>query len=207
MEFFTNPSYAPFAYASYLLAGLLFFEIVLLISGLGSSSFIDEFLPEFSEPSSGSFSISSVLYYFGFGKVPAVMLITMFSGFFSAIGLLIQTIAVSIVGAELPAWFAVVIAIPLALLCTRPTSAALGKVLNSEKGLAVSQKTLIGRIAIITDGTATHTDSASAKVYDASGSAHDIYVKSAEAEHVFARDEKVTIVSVIDGFYLVSHSE
>lgn len=207
MEFFTNPSFAPFAISFYILAGLLAFEVLTTISGLGGSSFIDEFLPEIPEPPAGVLSFTGALYYFGIGKVPALMLVTIFSGFFAATGLVIQSLAINALGFGLPAWIAVTASVPAALFLTRPTSRALGKLLHSEKGHATSRQSLIGRVATITDGTASFTTSASAKVYDAEGSSIDIYVKTSREEHAFTKGDNVLIISTIDGFYLVSHSE
>ncbi|WP_315923241.1 OB-fold-containig protein [Mesorhizobium sp. SP-1A] len=207
MEFFTNPSFAPFAISFYILAGLLAIEVLMAVSGVGGSSFIDDFMPEIPEPPAGVFSFIGALHYFGIGKVPVLMLVAIFSGFFAASGLVIQSLAINILGIALPVWVAVIASIPVALSLTRPTSKALGKLLHSEKGHATSRQSLIGRVATITDGTASITTSASAKVYDAEGSAIDIYVKTSKEEHLFTKGDNVLIISIIDGFYLVSHSD
>lgn len=207
MEFFSNPSFAPFAISFYVLAVLFAIELLLLVAGLGGTSVLDGFLPDIPEPATDSVSLSAALYYFGFGKIPAVMFITMFAAFFTVSGLAIQSIAINFLDAGLPNWIAVTLSAFSTLFFTRPTSRMLGALLNSEKGMAISKAQLIGRVAEITDGTASHSTSAAAKVFDHSNRSHDIYVKSADEESIFVKGDKATIVSIVDGLYLVSHSE
>lgn len=207
MEFFTNPSFAPFAISFYVLAGLLTLEILMIISGLGGSSFLDDFLPDIPETPSGTFSFIGALYFFGIGNIPAMMVITIFSGFFAASGLVIQALAINTLGSGLPVSMAVILSVPIALFLTRPSSKFLGRLIHSEKGHATSRQLLIGRIATITDGIASSNSSASAKVYNDEGHPIDIYVKATEDKNVFTKGDKVLIISAIEGFYLVSNPE
>lgn len=207
MEFFTNPSFAPFAVSTYVLAVLLAIELLMIISGIGGSSFIDDFLPEIPEPPADILSFSGALYYFGIGQVPALMLVAIFSAFFSIVGLVVQSLAMKVLGFPLPVWMAVLLSIPLTLFFTRPTSRALGSVINSTKGHAPSMNSLIGRVAIITDGTATFNSSAAAQVRDHQDSLIDIYVKCAMEEDQLTKGETGLIVSSVDGFYLIVKPE
>jgi hypothetical protein len=207
MDFFTNPSFAPFAISFYILTGLLTLEILMIVLGLGGSSFLDDFLPDIPEPPNDTFSFIGALNYFGFGNIPAMMVITIFSGFFAASGLVIQALAINTLGSGLPVSIAVISSIPIALFLTRPSSKSLGKLIHSEKGHAISRQLLIGRIATITDGIASSNSSASAKVYNDEGYPIDIYVKTTEDKYIFTKGDKVLIISAIEGFYLVSNPE
>lgn len=207
MEFFTDPSFTPFAISSYVLAVLLSLELLMILTGLGGSSFLDDFLPDIPEPPADVLSLSAALYYFGIGQVPALMLVTIFSAFFSISGLIIQSLSINILGFPLPVWIAVAISIPSTLLFSRPVSMALGRVINSKKGHAPSTNSLIGRVATITDGTSTFTSSAAAQVRGPDDSLLDIYVKCAMENDQIAKGETGTIISYVDGFYLVVKPE
>lgn len=109
------------------------------------------------------------LSWLGFGRVPlAVLLIALCAGF-AGFGLLVQALAGGILGGPLHWALASVPALAAALPVTRVATVAIARLVPREQTYVASNDSLLGRVAIVTQGTATAALPAEARVPDGFG--------------------------------------
>ena len=70
----------------------------------------------------------------------------------------------------------------------------LGAILPKDKTTAVNVDTLLGREAVITDGTARSGSPARAKVFDQHGQSHLVMVEPEDAAQAFAAGQQVVLL-------------
>lgn len=190
LEFITASQNMPFTVALAVMLGMAFLEGVATLLGAGISSFLDSLLPDFDFDtdlgSSSSLDASEVpsvtplsrfLGWLRVGQVPVLVLLVIFLTGFGLIGLGIQSFANNTIGTLLPGLIASAIALFLTLPVVRVLGGALGKIMPKDETDAVSEKTLIGRVAVITLGSAEKDSAAEAKVKDKHGLTHYVMVE------------------------------
>ena len=196
MELLTAPGSAPFTVALLVVFGLLIFEIVSLISGLGVNEVVDnlvtsnidlpdavdgpaglgEGLEGSSVPDGGSL-LGKVLAWLYVGRVPVLIVFVVFLSFFGLIGLGLQSTASAIFGGPLPGLLAAPAAFFVALPGVRWSCAILARILPRDESNAVSTQTFIGKTAVIVGSTATATQAAQARLQDRHGTTHYLMVQ------------------------------
>lgn len=109
------------------------------------------------------------LSWLGFGRVPlAVLLIALCAGF-AGFGLLVQGLARGILGGPLHWALASVPALAAALPVTRISTVAIARLVPREQTYVASHDSLLGRVAVVVQGTATAALPAEARVPDGFG--------------------------------------
>ncbi len=175
-------------------AGMLF--------GLGVSSLLESLLPEsdFSPHTEvgqldADSALSRFLGWLRIGQVPLLMLLMVFLLCFSLLGLIAQNILHELFGWLAPGW----IAVPLVTLLSLPLVRLIGGLLQwampKDETTAVTPESLIGRVAIITLGTATYRFPAEAKVKDQHGYSHYIQLEPDDSSEVFEQGTAVLLLS------------
>lgn len=183
-------------------------EVASLLLGGGLSDTVDALLPEVdlnahAEVGSveGASSLTRLLGWLRIGQVPLLMLLVVFLFSFGLLGLLLQAVALAMLGYYL----SVLLAAPLVLIATLPCVRALGGVLERvmprDETTAVSDDALLGRIATITLGTATAAMPAEAKVRDQHGYTHYVQVVPEDAEQQLQQGSRILLVSRRGGVY------
>jgi len=189
LEFLNAAQNMPFTVALAVMLGIAVLEGVASLLGAGISSFIDTLLPELDMDVDHSTAVSTVspvsrfLGWLRFGQVPALIVLVIFLTGFGLIGLGIQSVMQDLTGALLPGILAVFIALLLALPVVRVLAGGIAKVIPKDETEAVEEKTLLGRVAVITLGTAAKGSAAEAKVKDQNGLTHYVMVEP-ESEEV-----------------------
>ena len=162
IEFLAQSATAPFTIALLLMVLLGLVEAI----GLGSSA-VDLDAAE----------IGGALDWLNVGRLPLLMLIVVFLTAFGLVGLVLQSLAISLAGGVLP-WFA---AIPAAVLAAAPATRWLGtglsRVLPRDETTAVDIDSLVGRRARVVVGIARRGYPARARVEDAHGHIHHVMVE------------------------------
>ncbi|GGW68568.1 YqiJ family protein [Alishewanella tabrizica] len=189
-----------------LLIGVL--ELVAVMFGTSMTTSIESVLPEVElTPHSevGQLDADSALSrFFGWlriGEVPLLMLLVVFLLSFGLIGLLLQSMLHSLLGSMAPAWFAVPCVFMLSLPVLRLGSGMLHHVMPKDETTAVSSDSLLGRIAIITLGTARKDYAAEAKVKDQHGYQHYVQVEPDNPLDVFQQGAEVLLLTRQGGVY------
>jgi len=170
--------------------GIALLEGVATLLGAGLSGFLDSLLPDVdvdvdldTDTSIDGSEVPAIapltrlLGWLRIGKVPVLVLLVVFLTGFGLIGLGMQSAMSSLTGFMLPAWIASVIVFFLALPVVRVFGGALGAVMPKDETDAVTEDSLIGRIAVITLGRAVRGGPAQAKVKDQHGLTHYVMVE------------------------------
>jgi len=212
-EFILASENLPFAIALGLMFAIGLLEGVTTLLGFGVSSLIESLLPEMdvdvdfdidadadidAGPDLGDAgsagALSRLLGWFNIGKVPVLVLFILFLLGFGLTGLIIQFVAQNMTGRALPAFLASLPAFAFAITDVKILGAAMAKVMPREETEAVSENSFIGRIAVITLGTAKKGQPAQARVRDQHGQAHYLMVEPDSEEHVFEAGSEVLLV-------------
>ena len=209
LEFILASQNMPFTVALTVMLGMAVLEGVMTLLGAGISSFLDSLLPDIdvdmdvdlgSDSDLGASEVpaatplSKVLSWLQVGKVPVLILLVIFLTGFGLIGLTIQSFMHSTTGMLLPGIVASGIAFFLSMPVVRVFGGAIGKIIPKDETDAVSVKTLIGRIAVITIGTAKKGSPAEAKVKDQHGLTHYIMVEPEQDNDVFTSGTAILLI-------------
>jgi len=143
-------------------------------------------------------ALSRLLGWLCVGKVPVLILLVAFLTMFGIAGLVVQSLALGVTGAMLPASLAFIPALVVAVPSVRVIGAILARVIPKDETSAVSADSFIGRIATITIGTARHGQPAEAKLTDAHGQSHYVMVEPDEAAEVFEQGARVLLIEQVE---------
>lgn len=183
-----------------LLIGLL--ELVALLCGSSVSSSLDSLLPEVElspHTEVGQLDADSALSrFFGWlriGEVPLLMLLVVFLVSFGLLGLILQSLLQASFGLMAPAWIAVPVVLFLSLPAVRLGGGILQHLMPRDETTAVSSDSLLGRVAVITLGTARHQYAAEARVKDQHGYQHYVQVEPDNSEECFEQGSEVLLLT------------
>jgi len=202
----------PFAVSLVLMLAIAMMEGVTTIFGAGLSGFIESALPEFDldididvdadvdvdidSPDIGASSaLSKLLGWLHIGKVPILILFVIFLTAFGLIGLGIQSFAIKTFGGMFPGTLASIPSFVLSIFTVKIFGGLLGKVIPQDETDAVSEQSFIGRVAVITLGTAKSGKPAQAKLKDQHNQTHYVMVEPDNATDVFEQGTPVLLVS------------
>jgi hypothetical protein len=139
------------------------------------------------------------------GQVPFLVVLVVFLTIFGLEGLLIQALYRSVTGQLLPG----AVASALSLLGSAPlvrwTTGGLAKVMPRDETEVVSERSFIGKTAVITLGCARKKHPAQAKLRDRYGTTHYVMVEPDLEEDEFLQGEKVLIVRQTGCGYTAIH--
>jgi hypothetical protein len=208
IQFLLSSQNMPFTVALAVMFTIAFLEGVTTLLGAGIFSFLDSLLPDLDIDADmeglefearGPFS--KLLSWLRIGEVPAIMLLVIFLTAFGLIGLGIQSTANEVLGRLLPGALASVPAVLLGLVIVRIFGAILGKIIPKDETEAVSEKSFIGRIAVITLGSAKPGSPAEAKLRDKHGQTHYIMVEPDETDEEFEKGTQVILISQLGAVF------
>lgn len=194
MSLFTTPETWPFGAALVLLVALCLVEGLGLLVAHSPSSLLDGLLPELD-------TLEGPLAWLHVGRVPVLVLLGLFLMGFVLSGYVLQGFLHRLTGGYWPAWLMSVPSVLAGISTTRLFAGVLAKVIPQEETVAVSEQTLIGRVALVTQGTARQGLAAQAKVKDQHGRTHHILVEPDVAQAVFEEGSQVLLVSKVGARY------
>lgn len=129
------------------------------------------------------------------GKVPFLVLLVAFMTAFGLAGILLQSLTAGLFGTYLPALFASLAALFLALPPTRWLALGLAHLIPKEETEAVSSRSFVGRVATITHGIARRDIPAEAKLRDPHGQMHYVLVEPDADDDAFQPGTEVLLIS------------
>lgn len=142
----------------------------------------------------GTGALGGLLTLLGLGRVPLTIWLVAFLLVFAAVGVGGQALAASLTGAPLDRWLAAVLAGGAALPLTAGLVRPLGAILPQDESSAIDVATLVGRRAIVTDGTARTGSPARARVRDAFGQDHYVMVEPHEVDGQLPAGDEILLV-------------
>lgn len=201
LEFLTAEPNMPFAVSLTVMLGIAILEGAAMLLGAGISSFLDALLPELDLDVDLDASevpavapLSRFLGWLRIGKVPILILLVIFLTAFGLIGLGIQSLTITLLGFLLPGLVASILSLVLTFPVVRVLGGGLEKIMPKDETDAVSEQSLVGRIAVITIGTAKANSPAEAKVKDQHGLMHYVMVEPDEPQMRFTTGTSVLLV-------------
>lgn len=219
-DFFSSPAFAPFVIAGFVLLILLVVEIISFMFG-GMSGFLDNLLPDalvdadfdadMDMDAGTDLSLGlKALDWLYVGRIPTMILLILFIASFCITGILIQQVALAILGHFISPWLASLDALVVSFPVLKVLATLLYPILPKDETTAVSGDTLVGRPARIILGTASIGYPAQAKIIDAHGQSHYVMVEPEPDETAWDKksvsisaDDQLIITKKIDGRYLV----
>ena len=200
MELLLADAARPFAVALAVTGGLGVLEVLLLLGGLGGASqFLDGLLPVEvgADPGLGAqgSAFSAILGFFGIGQVPVLVIVVAFLTTFGIAGLAIQALAAGAAGFYLASSLASIPAVVIGCALTRQIALLLARLLPDVETDAVTAASLVGRVAMVTVGTARHDLPAQARVRDHKGHIHFVLVEPDQPDAVLPEGEAVLLVA------------
>lgn len=204
-EFLLVSENIPFTIALAVMMILAALEVLSNLMGLGIFSFIDSFLPDVDidlDPAADSVlpdagyatSLSRMLAWFYIGEVPAIILLIVFLTGFGTIGLCFQRLLLALSGTLFPSVVVGTVAFFSALPLVRGLGGILSKIILKTESEAVSEKSFIGRIAVVTLGQASAGKPAQAKLKDRFGHTHYVMVEPESEHKVFKQGATVLLI-------------
>lgn len=191
----------PFTIALALMLGIGTLEMVFSLFGPGLSHLIEAGMPDLDHDyhvdATGIEEVtplSRLLTWLRLGQVPLLMLFVIFLTGFGLAGLAIQFASWSLLNLLQPAWLVSVAAFFAAVPCVRVGGGWLGRLMPKDETTAVSEETFVGRIAIITSGTARRGLPAEARLQDQYKQSHYILIEPDEENETFAAGTAVLVV-------------
>lgn len=196
----------PFAVAITLMLLIAVLEGVTTILGMGLSSILESLMPEVDidmdidadidgvdvQPAS---PLTRMLGWLRIGQVPVLVLLVIFLTAFGLLGFGIQSVAIRIFGAFLPVTLATIAAIVLAMPVVRLLGGMLARIMPKDETEAVSEKSFIGLVAVITTGRARLGSPAQGRLNDRYGQSHYVMIEPDNAEEEFLQGTEVLLVS------------
>lgn len=199
LEFLAAESNLPFSVSLLVMLIIAVLEGVTTLLGAGLSDLLETVVPgievdiegpELESPG----SLSRLLGWLRIGQVPALMLLVIFLTAFGLIGLIMQSLLMNSTGNMLPAAIAWLPAMLAALPMVRVFGGGLAHVMPKDETDAVSEQSFIGRVAVITLGSARQGSPAEAKLKDQHGQVHYLMVVPDIADEIFPQGTAVILV-------------
>lgn len=172
-----------FSVALVIMLAVAVLEGVATLLGAGISGLVDALLPDIDVPDVDAPNVqapgplTAVLGWLYLGRVPFLVLFVLLLTTFGIGGLVLQSLVQGLFGALLPSLVAVPLALAVALPSTRLGAGVLAKLMPQDETEAVSRDTFVGRVAVITLGSAKVGYPAQAKLRDSYGQTHYVMVE------------------------------
>lgn len=206
MSLLFSPEASPFVVAAgaVLVIGLI--EGIAVMVGVSLSQWLDHAFPDFDIDVDAPDTIfEKLLGWLYIGKAPALALLVAFLSLFAVVGLTLQLVMGSVTGHYLPAWLAAVIAVIPTLPALRVTGRLLTKLVPGDESSAVTDDSLVGRIATVVIGAAKMGKPTQARVSDQHGTTHYVMVEPDDESIELKQGDSVLLVKQINGrrFYAI----
>ncbi|WP_284392860.1 YqiJ family protein [Devosia yakushimensis] len=187
---------APFAVALGLTCAIAIIELAGLLLGAQPSAAVDSALPDF-DADVGEIELgplSQTLSWLSFGKLPALVVIILFTASFGLIGFAGQEVLRRTLGFALDPWVASIPAAIAAAFATRHLGLGLARIMPKEETEAVSTKAFVGRVATVFRGIARVGHPAEAKLVDIHGKTHYLLIEPDAGEVDMPEGSEVVII-------------
>lgn len=209
ISFLLAPQNLPFTVALAVMVAIALMEGVALLVGIGFTHVFDSMIPsidfdglDIPEITNAS-GMTKFLGWLRIGRVPVLITLIICLTLFGLTGLILQSIVKSMIGTLLPSPVAVVPVFLLTLPTLRVAHGVVAKVIPKDETYAVGEDTFIGRIAVITNGTATSDRGAQARLRDEHNRDHYVMVKPDVESETLTSGTSVLLVTRNGGFFNV----
>lgn len=140
--------------------------------------------------------LGAVLGFLSFGRVPLLVLVILFLLGFGASGFGVQVATVALVGAPLPPALAAVPAIFGGGLFMRYLGRVIGRIIPKEETAAISRESFVGRMGVVSGGTARIGLPAQMRLTDEHGTTHYLLAEPDDEGEEYGPGTPVIVVSL-----------
>lgn len=197
MSLFTTAENLPFGVAFALIVGVALLEGLGLMLAHSPSNMLDDWLPDIDHDS----GLDKVLGWLHLGRVPSLVLLLLFLIGYAVFGYSLQLVMRGLVGHYLPAWLAGLAAVPAGLATVRALGALVAHIVPRDESSAVSELSLLGRVAVVSAGLARQGLAAQARVRDEHGRTHFVLVEPDLADENFEEGSELLLVKKLGAVY------
>jgi hypothetical protein len=148
----------------------------------------------------------SLLSWINVGRLPLLMLIVVLLFAFGMTGLIGQRIVAAVLGRPGPWFLMAPAALSLALPTTRVFGRFVARIMPHDETTAVTRDSLVGRVAVIVTGDASHGNAAQARVRDQHGQVHYVMVEADNLGDLFSQGTSVLLVRYAGAKYFAIHN-
>ncbi|HRD65074.1 MAG TPA: YqiJ family protein [Candidatus Competibacter sp.] len=197
MDLFLAPESWPFTVAVLLVMAIAVVEGLALLVGVSLSGWFDHFVPDAAHGIEGV--SDSWLGWLHVGKVPILVLLVILLTAFAIIGYVLNALAHGAFGFYPPVPVSAVAAFLGALPVVRMSGAAIARLIPRDETTAVGFESLVGRVAVVVNGTARAHYPAEARVKNHHGQTLYVRVEPDGENLQFGAGESVLLVRQIAG--------
>ena len=201
MQLITASENLPFTVALAVMFGIALLEGITTVFGAGFSAVLDTLIPDMNvdfdldgSEIRAPHGVTRLLGWLRVGQVPILMLLVIFLTSFGLLGLVLQSVTHKLVGFYVPGWLASIPALVLATPMVRVCGGLLERFMPKDETEAVSEESFVGRVALITLGTAEKGSPAQARLKDKFGQAHYVMVEPETDKEVFEQGQQVLLI-------------
>ncbi|WP_170113405.1 YqiJ family protein [Ahniella affigens] len=204
---FTAPENLIFVIALGVVVALAAIEVLAILLGHSFGHWLDGLLPDgFDVHVDGHIDVDvdgagsvfdKLLGWLHFGKVPTLVIITVYLMSFGMVGLGLQIGARSLLDGFLPGWIAAGAALPLSLPIGSRLAGFIGRLLPRDESQVIKRHHLLGRLATIVIGEARQGSPAQAKLRDEFRTTQYFMVEPNQPGEVFRQGEQVVVVAML----------
>jgi len=183
-------------------------EGITTLIGVGLSELLESILPGFEmempTTEAPQSTLSKLLGWINFGKVPVLIIFVCFLTAFGVAGYVLQYLAYGTVAALIPQLLAVPAALMIAMPFVRIFTNILQKIMPKDESSALSEKSFVGMLATVTLGKAKKGSPAEARVTDRHGQTHYFMIQPESEDDEFVQGEQVLLLRPSsNGFYAI----
>lgn len=213
VEFILQSQNLPFMVSLTIMIMIACLEGVTTVIGMGVSNMLETFIPDIDADVDLDHSditatgiLSKVFGWFRVGQAPFLIILIIFLTIFGLVGLILQAVCIKTTGFLLPGLIASAIAFFISLPMIRFFTGIIVRVMPKDETEAVDEKSLIGRVAVITLGKATKNSPAQAKLKDKFSTTHYVMVEPDIDDEEFVQGDQVLIVRQTSAGYKAIHN-
>lgn len=194
MDFLVAPATLPFTAAILLVLIMGLIEAAAVYLGFGFSEWLSAAFPDGMDGAADAW-----LGWLHVGKAPLLVLLVILLTTFSIIGFTLNALAQSLIGIFLSPLLSVPIAFIGALPVVRLLGTTIARLIPKDETSAVLLDTLVGHVAVITNGTARVNYPAQAKVKNGQGQVFYVHVEPENEGASLNTGDSVLLVKQISG--------
>jgi len=199
MSLFLAPQSWPFLLAVVLLLAIALVEGLALLCGFSVSGWIDDLLPDASSADGFGHVFDSWLGWLHIGKVPMLIVMVILLTSFSIAGFVLNGVVHAILGGYPPALISAPVAFLVALPVVRASAATIARLVPRDETSAEPLENLVGRVAVVINGTARTNYPAQARVKNDHGQTLYVHVEPDGEGLQFREGDSVLLVKQISG--------
>lgn len=199
MMLFFAPQAWPFLFAATLLLAIALIEGLALLLGFSVSAWFDSMLPDTASFDGPGGIFDSWLGWLHLGKVPLLVVLVILLTAFSFIGFLANGVFRGIAGFYMPVYVSVPLAFLMALPIVRAFASGIARFIPRDETSAESLDNLVGRIAVVVNGTAKKGYPAQARVRNDHGQSLYVHVEPDDEGLEFVTGNSVLLVKQVSG--------